>query len=196
MSIVLLAFQAPFLLSGGLWLELLSLAYTAVVWPVVFGALTYAAAMASQGEAPSLRKSYGVALRRLGSLIWVDVIFFGGVLIRTITVVGIPWAISLFIRWFFGAQAVVLRGLGARDALRLSSRVVQEAWWPVFATVTVVALLGGLVWWGPVLLSWPFELRAAIFAVVTLSVPPLTACFYALLFLRLCERQGMQGAPT
>ena len=70
----------------------------------------------------------------------------GMVLLLTITVVGIPFAIHRFIRWSLFAEACMLDDLSATESLRRSSELVKGRWWRTFgftALVDVVAILSG-----------------------------------------------------
>jgi hypothetical protein len=49
--------------------------------------------------------------------------------VLAVTVIGIPFAAWLFVRWLFLQEAIILRGLGLRDALRQSAALVRGAWW-------------------------------------------------------------------
>jgi hypothetical protein len=70
----------------------------------------------------------------------------GTVLLLTITVVGIPFAIHRFIRWSLFAQACMLGNLSATDSLHRSSQLVSGRWWRTFGftvLVDVLAILSG-----------------------------------------------------
>lgn len=71
---------------------------------------------------------------------------FGMVLLLTITIVGIPFAIYRFIRWSLFAEACMLDDLSATESLRRSSELVKGRWWRTFgftALVDVLAILSG-----------------------------------------------------
>ena len=70
----------------------------------------------------------------------------GMVLLLTITIVGIPFAIHRFVRWSLFAEACMLEDLSASDSLRRSSELVKGHWWRTFgftALVDVLAVLSG-----------------------------------------------------
>jgi len=70
----------------------------------------------------------------------------GMILLLTITVVGIPFAIHRFIRWSLFAQACMLEDLSANESLRRSSVLVKGRWWRTFGftmLVDVLAILSG-----------------------------------------------------
>ena len=68
------------------------------------------------------------------------------VLVLTITVVGIPFAIHRFIRWSLFAEACMLDDLPATESLRRSSELVKGHWWRTFgftALIDAIAVLSG-----------------------------------------------------
>jgi hypothetical protein len=70
----------------------------------------------------------------------------GMVLLLTVTVVGIPFAIHRFIRWSLFAQACMLDDLSATESLRRSSELVKGHWWRTFGFTVLVdtlAILSG-----------------------------------------------------
>ena len=70
----------------------------------------------------------------------------GMVILLTITVVGIPFAIHRFIRWSLFAEACMLDDLAATESLRRSSDLVKGRWWRTFtftALVDALAILSG-----------------------------------------------------
>jgi hypothetical protein len=70
----------------------------------------------------------------------------GTVLLLTITIVGIPFAIHRFIRWSLFAEACMLDDLSATESLHRSSDLVKGHWWRTFGftvLVDVLAILSG-----------------------------------------------------
>jgi hypothetical protein len=70
----------------------------------------------------------------------------GMVLLLTITIVGIPFAIHRFTRWSLFAEACMLDDLSAPQSLRRSSELVKGHWWRTFGFtlfVDVLAVLSG-----------------------------------------------------
>ena len=68
------------------------------------------------------------------------------VILLTITVVGIPFAIRRFIQWSLFAEACMLDELSATDSLRRSSLLVTGHRWRTFgftALVDILAVLSG-----------------------------------------------------
>jgi hypothetical protein len=91
-------------------------------------------------------QAYGRVLRRLRPLLRGMLTELVTVILLTITVVGIPFAIHRFVRWSLFAQACVLDDLPATESLRRSSELVRGQWWRTFgftALVDVLAVLSG-----------------------------------------------------
>jgi hypothetical protein len=63
------------------------------------------------------------------------------VLLLTITVVGIPFAIHRFIRWSLFAEACMLDDLSATESLRRSSEPVKGRWWRTFGFTVLIDVL-------------------------------------------------------
>ena len=92
----------------------------------------------------------GRAYRRVLSRVWPlakgMVTELGMVVLLTITVIGIPFAIHRFIRWSLFAQACMLGNLPATESLRASSALVKGRWRRTFGftvLVDVLAVLSG-----------------------------------------------------
>jgi hypothetical protein len=91
-------------------------------------------------------QAYRRVLGRWRSLGKGMAIELGTVLLLTITIVGIPFAIHRFIRWSLFAQACMLDDLSATESLRRSSALVKGHWWRTFgftALVDALAILSG-----------------------------------------------------
>jgi hypothetical protein len=86
-------------------------------------------------------QAYRRVLMRWRSLGRGMVIELGMVLLLTITVIGIPFAIHRFIRWSLFAQACMLDDLPATESLRRSSQLVKGHWWRTFGFTVLVDTL-------------------------------------------------------
>jgi hypothetical protein len=71
------------------------------------------------------------------------------VVLLTITIVGIPFAIHRSTRWPLFAEACMLDDLSATESLRRSSRPVKGHWWRTFGFTVLVDALAVLS--GPLL---------------------------------------------
>jgi hypothetical protein len=124
--------------------------------------------------------------QRLRPLAAATVIQYGVVLLLTLTVVGIPFAIHRFIRWSLFAQACMLDRLGGRASLAHSSRLVRGRWWRTFgftALVDVLAVLSGLLFGiGLLLLSSSalnfIDLTSSLIYALTVPLAAITLTLY------------------
>jgi hypothetical protein len=119
-----------------------------VILLVVCPAVTHAIAEIRAGRRPHTWASYRVALRRSGASLaaaarWL--LCVGGL---ALTVIGIPWAIRLGVRWSFFDHAIILDGATPRAAFTVSARAVRSRWWQALAVQAILLML--LVWLGPV----------------------------------------------
>ena len=107
-------------------------------------AIARAVADVAEGIPPDFNYVYARVLERLGTLfitfLRVMVIF----LALCITIVGIPFAIYLAVRWAFFTQAIVIEGESSSGATDYSARLVQGSWWRTFGILLIVGLLTSL----------------------------------------------------
>jgi hypothetical protein len=110
------------------------------------GAVAAALDELDQGRRVTARHAYRLAFRRLRPLTGALVAEVLIVLLLVASVVGIPLAVFLLVRWAFVTQAAVIEQLPGRRALRRSAELVADRWWRTFgvtATVNVLAALSG-----------------------------------------------------
>jgi hypothetical protein len=62
--------------------------------------------------------------------------------VLAVTVIGIPVAVWLSVRWLFLQDAIVLRGLGVRDGLRQSAALVRGSWWRILGAASLLVAIG------------------------------------------------------
>jgi hypothetical protein len=103
----------------------------------------------SEGRHVSAGQAYRAVARRWRPLLGGLAIAAVSVLVADLTLIGLPIAIWLTVRWSLLAQAVVLEDESATGALRRSARLVRGEWWrtaslTVFVT-GIALLLGPLV---------------------------------------------------
>jgi hypothetical protein len=127
----------------------------------------------------------------------------GMVLLLTITIVGIPFAIHRFIRWSLFAQACMLDDLSATESLRRSSELVKGHWWRTFgftALVDVLTILSGPLLGVGLLLATDHSLNfinLAASLVYTFTVPfaaiQLTLYYFELEARGIADAEGNEG---
>jgi hypothetical protein len=102
-----------------------------------------------EGRSTGALDAYRAALDRVWSLLGGLVLAALVVFALTLTLVGIPIAIWLVVRWSLFAQAVQLEGRSALSGLRRSGALVRGSWWRAATITLVVTGIGLLV--GPLL---------------------------------------------
>ncbi len=176
-----------FLVVYDFWLSTLWTLALLVVGTVVGAAIALAAASAATGAGPRTPDSIRTTLRRLKDLIELELRTYGASLILALTIVGIPFAVRILVRWFFGIQAVVLNDLGAKEAITESCRLVEGRWWRIAGIFLLIGV--GLVPVWVVTLAWPGSIAAiAIRILGNLTIGPVLGIFWTLLFLQLRDR--------
>jgi hypothetical protein len=151
------------------------------------------------GRRPRERDAYRFVRGRLGMLAGTVVREVLAVLVLLVTVVGIPVAAYLLVRWAFATQAAVIEKLPPRRALQRSAELVHGRWWRIFgitATVNVLAALSGPLVGVTVLLtvtSASLDEINLIGALVYSFTIPLAAIAVTLLYFDVVERPAVIG---
>jgi hypothetical protein len=94
-------------------------------------------------QATSIRASLRFAARRLGSLVWMDIILGLGLALAFIALI-VP-GIWLYAAWAVAIPALLIEGKRGTEALGRSRRLVRDRWWPTAGVLLVSALLVGIV---------------------------------------------------
>jgi hypothetical protein len=94
------------------------------------------------GRKPTFTGSYRLVFRRIRALVGAVGRSLIVIALLTVSIIGIPWAISRAVRWLFVSQAVLLDGAGSRQALAQSTRVVSGRWWRTAASAVFLSLVG------------------------------------------------------
>lgn len=102
-----------------------------------------AVADAYLGTEPDWRTSVRYALRRLGPLLWISVLYFLGVLLGTLALI-IP-GIFLAVAWSLSFPAALVEGARGAGALKRSFQLIRGRWWPVFGALLVGLILVAIV---------------------------------------------------
>jgi hypothetical protein len=106
---------------------------------VVVSALVASAVDDDAGARLSLPRAWRVVRARARALLVAFVVAVVVIVLVSLTVIGVPVATWLFVRWQFMPQAAVLEGLGRRASLRRSGALTRRRWWHT-ALVTGVTL--------------------------------------------------------
>ena len=144
-----------------------------------------------EGLPADFYRAYRQVFARLGALLLALLRVMGITLLLFITIVGIPFAIYLWIRWAFTTQAVVIEGTNSRDALSLSADIVEGSWWRTFGILLVVGLLVAIPSGVPgmILGLVSYEASALANSVMSVIVTPFAVSASTLLFFDLSSRE-------
>jgi hypothetical protein len=130
-------------ISGGRGFELavtaaITILFVGIAFSLLIAAVANSLLEIDRGGKPTPASVYRAALGRIGTLlaIMLAVAFTVGLL--SLTVIGIPLAILKGVDWAFATPEAMIRGTGARESLRASTRLVRRRWWPVAGFVFVV----------------------------------------------------------
>lgn len=135
-------------------------AITVLMWALVTGAITRAAAGTFLGRDLDVRESYRYGLARFGSILLVGLLAALAIGAGFIALV-IP-GLFVLTRLTCALPALVVEGRRGRQALSRSWNLVAGRGWPVFGTIIVAGLLTGIV--GSILTA-PFGDNTAVRAV-------------------------------
>jgi hypothetical protein len=106
--------------------------------------------MIRRGEPTDVRRAYHQALVRVPNLAQAYVRVQVGLVVRFVTVLGIPFFVRERVRWAFYGQAVMIDGArSARGPGGTSAAAVQGTWWRTAAEVLLFSVIGLLP--GPVI---------------------------------------------
>ncbi len=94
-------------------------------------------------QSTSIGASLRFALRRLGALVWMDILLGLGLVLGFIALI-IP-GIWLYAAWAIATPALLIDGKRGTAALGRSRRLVRGRWWPTAAILLVSTLLASIV---------------------------------------------------
>lgn len=152
----------------------------------------------ADGLPADFNRSYRYVAERLPTLMLAALRVFLPVVLAAVTVVGIPLAIYLLIRWIFFAQAVAIDDYSQGDAVDFSARIVKGQWWRTFGILLVVWLLAGLPAIAVTILFAPAAVIASglASAVVAVIILPFVAVAFTLLYYDLRSRERESASTT
>jgi hypothetical protein len=150
----------------------------------------------AEGRPPDFNRSYRYVWDRLQTLLVAALRAVGPILLATVTIVGIPLAVYLFVRWVFLPQAIAVDDRSSDEALAFSARIVKGHWWRTFGILLVVLLLASLPAIAVAILfasaaPIAYGLASAVVAVIVL---PFMAGASTLLYFDLRSRERERGA--
>lgn len=109
--------------------------------PFGYGAPVRAAIDVSLGHQPTFGSVLAATLRRYFGLWGSAILFYLVVLLLTITIIGIPVAIWIYVRWRLFVPAMMSENLGPVQALGRSWQLVEGRWWRTCGILLLLTLL-------------------------------------------------------
>src|SRR5204862_6175328 len=94
-------------------------------------------------QTPTWRDSLGKAWSRLRSLVWLQLIY-GLFLVLGLMACVIP-GVYFYVAWSIATPVLLFEDLRGRKVLKRSRTLLEGRWWPTFAVLVLVAILGGVV---------------------------------------------------
>jgi hypothetical protein len=100
-------------------------------------------AQAYLGKRTDWRGSLSYALRHVGSLLWLGLLYLVGVGFATLFFI-LP-GVWLYVAWAFAVPALFVEGKRGSKALGRSHELVKGRWWKTFAVLAIGFTLAGIV---------------------------------------------------
>ena len=161
--------------------------------------LIFALSEIDAGRPADFSSAYDVAFQRFGRLAgaYLRVVFH--VTLFAITIVGIPWAIQRFVRWyFFVQQAVILDDTSARAALSYSADAVAGRWWRtlgIILAISIIVMIPTLSVYGLFALA-PVVVSSIANAIVNAAALPFGVTATTLLYFDLKARRESEATAS
>ena len=137
-------FRSPaftsFLVGAAVW-AVVSL----VLVPLSFGAPVRAAIDVSLGHQPTFGSVISATLRRYFALWGAAIVYALVVGLLTITIIGIPVAVWVYVRWVLFVPALLSENLGPIRSLGRSWQLVEGKWWRTFGILLLLQILLSIV---------------------------------------------------
>ena len=105
------------------------------------GAFTFVSAEAYIGRHIAVRDAFRHLKHRFWRFVGSSLLYWLVIVLLSVTVIGVPFAIFFWTRWGLYAQAVMVEETSARDALKRSGELVKGAWWRVFGIMMGIFLI-------------------------------------------------------
>jgi hypothetical protein len=179
----------------GVWLVFSLIALT-----LVQAMVAYSMARAGQDAVATAREAYAAIRDHIWQLATGLAVVTAAVLLLEFTVIGVPFAVWLLVRWSLFAQCIVLEHLSWRVALRRSAQLVHHHWlrvaWITLIVVGVSIMIGPAIGIALILVA-PLGLGAVniVSAVVSVLAVPYAAIATCYLYYDLRTREVVDRQP-
>jgi hypothetical protein len=172
-----------------------------LLYPLILSAVAVALLEVDAGRHASATQAYRFALSRFPGVIEARLRTLLVMLPLTLSIVGIPVAIYLSVRWNFVEQTVVCEDARGADALFRSDALSRGSFWRIAALSALIAimltvsvpLLAALFLFASPLSLWVVNLVAGLFFAALI---PYVALCVTLLYFDLVERKRLQPAAA
>ncbi len=165
---------------------------------LVVGGVAMVLNAGERGSPPGVGEAYRLVATAAGRLLGTALRVAAAVILLSLTVVGIPWAIAALGRWAVAVQAAAIEGTSPADSLARSRDLVRGRWWRTSAIATTVNVIGAAS--GPVVgivlmftTTLPLETVNAASSAVFVFVMPFTGAALAFLYGDLVARAAGDG---
>lgn len=153
-----------FAISSLLWWTL-SIVVAAISYVVVISTMAIAASERWLDRPMTVSDAYRRVSSRIGPLVGLILVYGLVIIGLSVTVIGIPFAIYLFVAWLLSIQVLLVETTGIRAALSRSRELVAGHWWRVIGIVILLAIIQAVI-------SAFFTLPATIFGFGSLFSDP------------------------
>jgi hypothetical protein len=160
---------------GGAFGALVFFAISVLMWTILTGAITRAAAGTFLGRDLDISESYRYGFERFWSIVLVGVLSALAIAAGFLLLIVPGFIVLTFLSC--GIPALVIEGTRGREALRRSWNLVRGYGWHVFGTIIVAALINGVF---SSLLTAPFGDNYAARSIVGAIASVITMPFMAL----------------
>jgi hypothetical protein len=175
----------------GIWLLFSLIALT-----LVQSMVAYSMARAGRDQVATVREAYAAIRPHIWPLAGGLVVVTATVLLLQLTLIGVPIAVWLLVRWSLFAQCIVLEHLSWRAGLRRSAHLVRHHWlrvaWITLIVVGVSLMIGPAIGIA-LILATPLGLGAVnlVSAVVSVFAVPYAAIATCYLYYDLRTREAL-----
>ncbi|MGB3329891.1 MAG: hypothetical protein WBA46_13100, partial [Thermomicrobiales bacterium] len=163
---------------------ILQLALIAVIAPAVIRATARLVHGERENFFSSVRDTLPLVPKVALATLWNTAI----VILLTLTVIGIPFALYRATQWAYSAHAIVLDGAGVRNARHISRNVIKGDWLRTIGMASLVTYVAGLP--GPIIgilliivFKVPIEVAGTISSLIYAVIYPITIITSTLYYL-------------
>lgn len=179
---------------GGAFGALVFFAIAVLMWTILTGAITRAAAGTFLGRDLEIGESYRYGLQRFWSIVLVGVLAALAIAVGFILLIVPGFIVLTFLSC--AIPALVIEDKRGREALRRSWDLVRGYGWHVFGTIIVAALINGVF---SSLLEAPFgdnyAARSIVGAIASVITMPYMALVGVFIYLDMRVRKERYAAP-